>query len=94
MFDIRVQNGSIHETVEELIRADFAGIPEDAEPMDAELAKLRSIANRRAEASVAAYVEDVRARKLTIANGSGTVHGAVYDLDRQFGIGLRATTSA
>lgn len=89
MFDISVQNGSIHEVVEALIRADFALIPKDAMPMDAELARLRSIANRRAEASAAAYVEDVRARKLTIANGTGTVHGAVYDLERQFGIGLR-----
>jgi hypothetical protein len=61
--------------------------------MDAEVARLQSIANRRAEASSAQYVEDVRVRKLTIANGSGTVHGMSYDLENQFGIGLRGTVS-
>ena len=63
MFDIRVQNGSISAATEVLIRADFA-------TLDTELAKLQSIANRVAEASKAAYVEDVRVRKLTIANGA------------------------
>jgi hypothetical protein len=33
-------------------------------------------------------VEDVRARKLTIANGHGTVHCRVYDLEERYGIGL------
>lgn len=94
MFDIRVQNGSISAATEALIRADFAAIPADATPMDAEVAKLQSIANRRADAASAASVEDVRVRKLTIANGAGTVHGVVYDLDGQFGIGLRALTDA
>lgn len=89
MFDIRVQNGSISADTEAQIRADFAAIPASAAPMDAEVAKLQSIANRRAEAASAAFVEDVRVRKLTIANGSGTVHGVVYDLDGHFGIGLR-----
>jgi hypothetical protein len=89
MFDIRVQNYSISAASEAAIREDFAAIPADSAPMDIEVAKLRSIANRRAEASRAEYVEDVRARKLAIANGAGTVHGVVYDLERQFGIGLR-----
>jgi len=31
----------------------------------------------------------VRARKLCIANGGGVVHGINFDLDGQFGIGLR-----
>lgn len=89
MFDIRVQNGSISAATETLIRTDFAGIPASAAPLDAELAKLQSIANHVAEASKAAYVQDVRIRKLTIANGSGTVHGVVYNLEQQFGIALR-----
>jgi len=89
MFDIRVQNGSINAEIEAKIRADFAAIPGETAPMDAEVAKLQSVANRRAEASKPACVEDVRTRKLTIANGTGTVHGMAYDLDRQFGIGLR-----
>jgi hypothetical protein len=88
MFDIRVQNYSINAATEAQIRADFAAIPADAAPMDAEVARLQSIANRRAEAALPAYVEDVRVRKLTIANGAGTVHGMAYDLERQFGIRL------
>jgi hypothetical protein len=94
MFDIRVQNGSIGSATEALIRTDFAAIPASAAPMDAELAKLQSIANRVAEASKAAYVQDVRVRKLTIANGSGTVHGVTYNLEQQFGIRLRDITGA
>jgi hypothetical protein len=57
--------------------------------MDAEVARLQSIANRRAEAAKPAYVEDVRARKLAIANGAGTVHGVPYNLEQQFGIRLQ-----
>src|SRR5256712_3330985 len=50
--------------------------------------KLRIIANRRAEAASRRWVEDVRARKLTIANGEGAVHGRRYDLATQYGIRL------
>jgi Putative peptidoglycan binding domain len=85
MFDICVQNGSIGAATEALIRADFVAL-------DTELGKLQSIANRVAEASKAAYVEDVRTRKLTIANGTGTVHGVAYNLEQQFGIALRLAT--
>jgi len=46
------------------------------------------VANRRAEAANPAWIEDVRTRKLCIANGSGVVHGIPYDLEGQFGIGL------
>ncbi len=87
MFDIRVQNYSISPATEELIRSDFATLSPDDEA-----AKLRSIANRRAEAANSRYREDVRLRKLTIANGGGTVHGRKYDLERQFGIRLQPFT--
>lgn len=93
MFDIRVQNYSISAATEAKIRADFSAIPTGTAPLDAEVAKLQSIANRRAEAASPRYVEDVRVRKLAIANGSGTVHGVQYDLERQFGIGLRNAIS-
>jgi hypothetical protein len=88
MFDIRVQNGAIASAEEAKIRADFAAIPANADPMEAEVLRLRSIANRRAEAANPAFREDVRRRKLTIANGAGTVHGVAYDLETQFGIRL------
>jgi hypothetical protein len=48
------------------------------------------VTNRRAEAANPKWVEDVRTRKLTIADGEGTVHGRVYDLQEQYGIGLAA----
>lgn len=83
MFDIRVQNHSISPATESKIREDFSTL--DA----GEVPKLQIIANRRAEAASPRFVEDVRKRKLTIANGSGTVHGISYDLEVQFGIGLR-----
>jgi hypothetical protein len=35
-------------------------------------------------------VEDVRTRKLTVANGEGTVQGRYYNLKEHYGIGLRA----
>ena len=53
-----------------------------------EVERLRIIANRRASAAKDEWVEDVRTRKLTIANGQGTVHGNFYDLKEQYGLGL------
>jgi len=83
MFDILTQNGSISSAVKAQIMNDFAGLS----PGD-EVARLRIIANRRAEAAKARWVEDVRARKLTIANGEGVVHGCRYHLADDYGIGL------
>ena len=49
---------------------------------------LQTVANRRAATSNPAYVNDVRIRKLTIANGQGVVHGRRYDLASQYGMTL------
>uniref|UniRef100_A0A7C3WI03 Peptidoglycan-binding protein n=1 Tax=Desulfobacca acetoxidans TaxID=60893 RepID=A0A7C3WI03_9BACT len=83
MFDIRVQNGSIPGFVKEQIFWDFQrlGSPD-------EVARLKIIATRRAEAAHPRWVEDVRARKLTVAAGQGQVHGRFYHLEEQFGIRL------
>jgi len=89
MFDIKTQNGSIGSSVKTQILADFAKLPPALPNEKLETAKLRIIANRRAETAKAKWVEDVRARKLCIANGGGSVHGIKYDLEGQFGIGLR-----
>jgi peptidoglycan hydrolase-like protein with peptidoglycan-binding domain len=89
MFDIKVQNGSISSLVKAQIKAEFSGLPNDLSKEDLEVCKMQIIANRRAEASNPRWVEDVRARKLCIANGGGVVHGINFDLDGQFGIGLR-----
>ena len=88
MFDISVQNGSIGALVRAQIEKDFAALPKLEDPLQAEVARLRIIANRRAAACRPEFVEEVRARKLTIAEGQGVVHGIPYDLERQFGLRL------
>lgn len=89
MFDIKVQNGSISPQVKSRIFADFAALPPNQSAADLEVAKMRIVAARRAEVAKAEWVSDVRTRKLCIANGTGRVHGIDYDLERDFGIGLR-----
>ncbi len=68
-----------------ILKCSVHSLPEEEQ----ETARLRIVANRRAEAANRKWVEDVRERKLCIANGSGNVHGITYDLEGQFGIGLR-----
>ncbi|MCX7914332.1 MAG: peptidoglycan-binding protein [Thermodesulfovibrionales bacterium] len=89
MFDIKVQNGSISNLVKTLILNDFKNLPADLSEEEKEVYKMRIVANRRAEASNPRWIEDVRARKLCCANGGGIVHGTNYDLEQQFGIGLK-----
>jgi hypothetical protein len=84
MFDICVQNGSISPVVKAQIMADIAGL---RDPSD-QVARMRIIANRRAAAARPEFVNDVRTRKLTIAEGEGVVHGIPYNLEEQFGIRL------
>ena len=74
--------------VKEQIKLDFAHIDSKLSSSDTEVERLRIIANRRASAAKDQWVEDVRTRKLTIANGQGTVHGNYYDLKEQYGLGL------
>lgn len=89
MFDINVQNGSISSGVRTRIFTGFQALLPSLDAEAREVERLRVIANCRAEAANARWVEDVRARKLCIANGGGPVHGIMYDVDGQFGIGLR-----
>jgi peptidoglycan hydrolase-like protein with peptidoglycan-binding domain len=89
MFDIKVQNGSINTVVQAQIQRDCAGLDPALQGDDLEVARLQIIANRRAEAANPQWVEDVRQRKLTIANGTGVVHGRQYDLAAQYGIHLK-----
>jgi hypothetical protein len=90
MFDIMTQNGGIGDPVRQRIRQQFQSIPAGLAADDAEVARLRIVANCRADAANAQWREDVRRRKLTIAEGSGTVHGRFYDLAGTFGITLAA----
>lgn len=93
MFDIKVQNGSIKAAVKEQILSDFGKLPAGLGEDDLEVARMRIVANRRADAANSRWREDVRCRKLCLANGTGSVHGIPYDLEEQFGIGLRRVTS-
>ncbi len=94
MFDIKTQNGSISTLVKAQILADFAALPADLPEEKAEVEKMRIVANRRADAANPRWAEDVRARKLCIANGGGVVHGVHYDLEGQFGIRLHTSFSS
>jgi hypothetical protein len=89
LFDICVQNGSIPDKARGLIFADFGKLQPSLSPEEIELKKMRIVANRRAEAANPKFVEDVRRRKLCIAEGKGIVHGITYDLAAQFGLDLR-----
>jgi peptidoglycan hydrolase-like protein with peptidoglycan-binding domain len=88
MFDILVQNGSIGGATRERILADFQAIPAGLGREAREVERMRIVANRRAEAANPAWVEDVRRRKLTIAEGVGIVHGRGYDLEHHFDLRL------
>lgn len=84
MFDIMVQNGGISGTVQAQIEGDFAALGATAD----ETPKLEIVARRRAAACNPKWENDVLSRKMMIAQGQGTVHGAKYDLAAQYGITL------
>jgi hypothetical protein len=82
LFDIKVQNGGINSTALAAVHNDFAAMaPGDRDVV--EVARLRSIANRVADTAYPRWREDVRSRKLVVANGTGAVHGVHYDLAAQ-----------
>jgi hypothetical protein len=93
MFDIKVQNGGIVPNALTLIEKDFAAI--GSGNSDAlEIARMRSVANRVADATAVQWREDVRNRKLVAAAGFGVVHGEHYDLTTQFGLTLAPFSGA
>jgi hypothetical protein len=69
-FDIHVQNGGIGTRARSLLRAGLR-----AWPPRRELDLRRLLANAVADAALPRFAEDVRARKMAIATGAGTVHG-------------------
>ncbi len=76
-FDIHVQNGGINDAARAVI---LQG------PAADEQARRIAIANAVADAAKTEFREDVRARKLTLASGTGTVHGELFATDR-WGVG-------
>ena len=88
LFDICVQNGGLGSETGARIREDYDSIAANQSPAEEQVARMQAIANRVAESSRPEFVEDVRTRKLTIANGTGSVHNVFYDLAEQFSIAL------
>jgi len=86
LFDIRVQNGSVGKRVTAEVKSAQGESEFEKGSREWEVASLMLLANRRAEVAHPRWVEDVRARKLTIARGKGKVHGHDVDLARDFGI--------
>lgn len=79
-FDIAVQNGGISPEAAQIIDTARAKNPNMAEKD-----LLKVIANAVADTSTTNN-EDIRLRKMAIVNGSGTVHGFILDLDKNYGL--------
>lgn len=87
-FDIAVQNGGVdHGNEQQRIMREL----EINQPSDEQDIR-EIIANVVAENSNPRWVEDVRKRKLTIANGTGIVHGTRYQI-KTWGIGEHPATT-
>ena len=71
-FDIQVQNGGVSAALQQTLLNETAG---QLEP-----AVRERIANVVADHALARFRDDVRARKLSIARGQGTVHGRTVTL--------------
>jgi len=72
-FDIHVQNGGIKAAARTQIQEQLA-----KHPIGSERDLRVIIANAVADKSAAAFREDVRSRKLTLATGAGVVHKATF----------------
>jgi peptidoglycan hydrolase-like protein with peptidoglycan-binding domain len=74
-FDIHVQNGGIKSSARQEIETAM-----EESPLATEQELRVIIANAVADASSSSFKEDVRSRKLTIAAGTGKVHGETFVL--------------
>jgi len=79
-FDIAVQNGSINSDAIKII--DTALVQK---PNMTEKDLLKVIANAIADTSTN-NAEDIRVRKMAIVNGTGSVHGSMLYLDKNYGL--------
>jgi Putative peptidoglycan binding domain len=89
LFDVMTQNGGIPVDCARKINNRIAGLPVTPSGGPHEVAVLEAIAEERAKFSKPRFQEDVLRRKLSLAHGEGTVHGIFFDLEDQYGIGLR-----
>ena len=79
-FDIHVQNGGIKQSAREEIQENLA-----AHPVTHEQELRIIVANAVTDNAKVEFRDDVRSRKLTLATGTGKVHGATYLL-RNWGL--------
>lgn len=79
LFDIAVQDGGVPTLARDHILNTY--LPSWGEPE-----KLRCIAGAIADVCNPRWRRDVLERKLTVANGSGVVHGLHFDLSRDFAL--------
>lgn len=81
LFDIAVQSGSIVEVTKNLIKADFQELSPILSRHQLETAKMRIIANRRADAVPSEWQTSYRECKLAIVNGSGYIYAGTLFMD-------------
>jgi hypothetical protein len=87
-FDILVQNGGIPLLVRTQYEQDIQDRERSLGRALDEVERMKILANHQAEAANPKWVDTVRARKLTIVDGEGSVNGITYNLDA-LGIRLR-----
>ena len=80
MFDIAVQCGGID------LKTELPEIESQISKTDNDIRKMTIISNVVAEHSSSSFIENVRARKLCITNGTGTVNQTKWELNTQFGL--------
>lgn len=79
LFDCAVQNGGVNDLAMHHVLDSL--LPDWGEP-----GIMRSIAGAVANSANPKYRQDVLARKMCIANGTGMVHGVTYDLANDFNL--------
>ncbi len=79
MYDIVVQNGGLNSTHLAQYRQYVA-----ANPQATETARLTKLLEIRIVSVRSQFKNDVRSRKMTIINGTGTVHGSKRDLQKEY----------
>jgi len=79
LFDCSVQNGGVPSLA-------LRHVLDIHQPSWGEPEMMRAIAGAVADSVNPKYRPNVLVRKLTVANGSGSVHGVHYDLEGDFGL--------
>jgi hypothetical protein len=84
-FDISVQNWTVRSSADKKISIQIK-LREAVFGKTSEKQRMTIIANAVADVSKSQFRADVRSRKLTIAKGTGTVHGKYYNLSKEYNL--------